>query len=129
MAHSIIIKTFGAYPPPSAAVVAPDPPLRVLDHRPPVEGIDSRHERLAGSAEDSQHALERQAAPRMIQGITLRCVLTVIKDLQDGQDDSVLTDPAVVNLSGQPLTDRFTARPARGDLTADRGKSGYGLRT
>jgi hypothetical protein len=78
-----------------------------------------------GSAEDSQHAFEHLPAAGMIQGITPGCVMTVIRDLQDG---CVLTDPAVVNLSSQPLTDGFTARPARGNPTARRGKSGYSLR-
>jgi hypothetical protein len=64
----------------------------------------------------------------MVQGITLRYVMTVIRDLQDGQDGRVLTDPGVVNLSSQPLTDGFTAGPAGGNLTARSGKSGFGLR-
>jgi hypothetical protein len=34
----------------------------------------------------------------------------------------------VVNLSSQPLTDGFTARPAGGNFTARSGKSGNGLR-
>jgi hypothetical protein len=54
--------------------------------------------------------------------------MTVIRGLQDGQGGGVLADPAVVSLSSQPLTDGFTARPARGNRTARNGKSGYGLR-
>ena len=65
---------------------------------------------MADSEEGSQHVFERLRAAGMIQGVTLRCVMTVIRDLQHGQDGGVLTDPAVVNLSGQPLTDGFTAR-------------------
>ncbi len=55
-------------------------------------------------------------------------MMTEIRDFQDGQDGSVLTDATVVNLVGQPLADGFTALPARGDSTARGGKSVYGLR-
>jgi hypothetical protein len=64
----------------------------------------------------------------MIQGIIPRRMMTQITGLQDGQDGSVLTDAAVVNPAGQPLADRFTALPARGDSTARSGNNAYGLR-
>jgi hypothetical protein len=64
----------------------------------------------------------------MIQGIIPRRMMTEIRGFQDGQDSGVLTDATVVNLAGQPLADRFTALPARGNSTARSGKSVYGLR-
>ncbi len=63
----------------------------------------------------------------MIQGTIPRRMMTEIRGLQDGQDGGVLTDSTVVNPAGQPLADRFTALPARGDSTARSGKSVYGL--
>ena len=64
-----------------------------------------RHERMSDSAEGSQHGFECLQAVRMIQGVTLRCVMTVIRDLQDGPDGGVLTDPAVVNLPAHVRAD------------------------
>ena len=78
--------------------------------------------------EDSQQILERRPAARMIQGLIPRRMMTEIRDFQDGQDGSVLTDATVVNLAGRPLADRFTALPARGDSRARSGKSVCGLR-
>jgi hypothetical protein len=83
---------------------------------------------MAVSAEDSQHVVECLPAFGMLQGVSLRCVMTVIRGLQDGQAGGVLADPAVVSLSSQPLADGFAARPARGNRTARSGKSGHGLR-
>jgi hypothetical protein len=64
----------------------------------------------------------------MIQDIPLRRMMTEIGDFQDGQDSSILTDAAAVNLTSQPRAYGFTACLARGDLTARGGKGVYGLR-
>ena len=64
----------------------------------------------------------------MSQEISLRRMMTKIRDFQDGQDYSVLTDATAVNLTSQPLVYGFTACPATGDLTACGGEGIYGLR-
>lgn len=80
------------------------------------------------SAEDSQKVFEDLTAIGMIQEISLRCMMTTVRDFQDGQDGSILTDATAVNLTSQPLVYGFTACPARGDLTACGGEGVYGLR-
>jgi hypothetical protein len=55
-------------------------------------------------------------------------MMTEIRDFQDGQDSSILTDAPAVNLTGQPFTYGRTAGLARGDPTARDGKGVYSLR-
>jgi hypothetical protein len=64
----------------------------------------------------------------MIQDISLRLMMTEIRDFQDGQDSSILTDTAPVNLTSQRFTYSLTEYLARGDSTACDGKGVYGLR-
>lgn len=80
------------------------------------------------SDKSSEHAFKGRPAAGMIQGVRLRCLMTEIRNFQDSQDCGILADAAVMNLTSQPLPDRFIASPARGDLTARCGKGVYGLR-
>jgi hypothetical protein len=64
----------------------------------------------------------------MIQDIPLRRTMTEIRDFQDGQDSSVLTDATAVNLTSQPFTYSLTARLARGYPAARDCKGVYSLR-
>lgn len=80
------------------------------------------------SGEGSEHVFEDRLTIRMIQGVRPRCLMTQTRNFQYSEDCSVLTDAAVMNLTSQPLPDRFTMSPARGDLTAGCGKGVYGLR-
>ncbi len=85
--------------------------------------------RMAHSGKGSQHVFQSPQMAGMIQGVGLRCLMTVLRDFQDGQDRSVLTDAAAMNLAGQPFHDGLTARLAGSDLAPRSGKSGYSLRT
>jgi hypothetical protein len=76
----------------------------------------------------AEHVFEDRLTIGMIQGVRPRCLMTETRNFQYSQDCGVLADAAVMNLTGQPLPDRFTMSPARGDLTAPCGKGVYGLR-
>jgi hypothetical protein len=58
----------------------------------------------------------------------LRCLLTEIRNFQDGQDRGVLADAVKMNLACQPLPDRCPARLAGSDATTRSGKGSYRLR-
>jgi hypothetical protein len=81
------------------------------------------------STEGSKQIFEGLATVGMIQDIPLRHMMTEIRDFQDGQDSSILTAAAAVDLISQPLTHSVTACLARGDPTACGGKGVYGLRS
>ena len=80
------------------------------------------------SGEGSEYVFEDRPTVGMIQGVRLRCLMTEIRNLQDSQDCGILPDTAVMNLTSQPLPDRFTPSPARGHLTACYGKGVYSSR-
>jgi hypothetical protein len=80
------------------------------------------------SGERSEQVFEDRLPVGMIQGIRLRCLMTEVRNFQNSKDCGILADTAMMNLTSQPLPGRFTASPARGDLTARRGKGVDGLR-
>ena len=65
------------------------------------------------SGEGSEYVFEDRPTVGMIQGVRLRCLMTEIRNLQDSQDCGILPDTAVMNLTSQPLPDRFTPSPGK----------------
>lgn len=85
-------------------------------------------QRTPHSGEDSEHIFEYRTTVGMLQDVSLRHLVTEIRNFHDGQNRSILADAAVTNLTSQPLPDRSATSPAERHLPACKGQGVYGLR-